>query len=106
MWDKGTIGLGHWCREQHEDLLIGRRGDFRVPLPENRHSSIIRAPRGRHSEKPDVVAACLEAMYPDLTACHRIELYARQLRPGWTVWGNEVEGQGSKQGVPLARSIA
>jgi N6-adenosine-specific RNA methylase IME4 len=44
------------------------------------------APRRAHSEKPELFQDMIEQMSPG----PRIELFARRLRSGWTVWGNEV----------------
>jgi N6-adenosine-specific RNA methylase IME4 len=91
VWVKQSIGKGYWWRQQHELLLLGRRGRFRAPLPENRFPSVVYAPRPRrHSEKPEKVARMLEVMFPDQP---RIELYARVRRPGWESWGDELPGQ-------------
>jgi N6-adenosine-specific RNA methylase IME4 len=48
---------------------------------------VINAPRREHSRKPDEAYEMVEAMYPELP---KIELFARQARPGWRAWGNEV----------------
>ena len=40
-----------------------------------------------HSRKPDEAFEAAENLMPD---ARRIELFSRQLRPGWTVWGDEV----------------
>jgi N6-adenosine-specific RNA methylase IME4 len=88
VWVKTNgIGLGQWVRHRHELLLIGRRGNFSPPAPGDRFDSVIEAPRGRHSAKPDVVYQMLEQMYPGTS---KLELFARgHARPGWTFWGNE-----------------
>jgi N6-adenosine-specific RNA methylase IME4 len=83
-------GLGHYFRQQHETLLIARRSDFPLASPETRPSSVIAAPRREHSHKPDEVYEIIEGMYPTLP---RIELFARQRRPGWEVWGNEIAAE-------------
>ena len=44
-------------------------------------------PRGKHSEKPDVVYELIEAYFPGVP---KIELNARKLRVGWSSWGQEV----------------
>jgi len=87
VWVKDKIGLGYFVRNQHELLLIATRGDMPTPLSANRPSSVITAPRREHSRKPDEAYALIERMYPELP---RIELFARQTRPGWAAWGNEV----------------
>jgi N6-adenosine-specific RNA methylase IME4 len=81
-------GLGHIARQQHEHLLVGRRGDFPAPPPSTRPSSAIMAPRREHSRKPDEAYEIIERMYPGLP---RVELFARRRRPGWDAWGNQVE---------------
>jgi N6-adenosine-specific RNA methylase IME4 len=90
MWVKESIGNGYYVRNQHEILLIAKRGNMPAPAPANRPPSVIHATRpGRHSEKPVVFYEIIERMYSDLP---RIELFARAVRPGWSSWGNEVSG--------------
>jgi N6-adenosine-specific RNA methylase IME4 len=86
IWDKDQIGAGHYVRQQHEHLLIARRGEFPTPEPARRPSSILRAPRREHSRKPDEAYEIIERMYPELP---KIELFARNAREGWAAWGNE-----------------
>ena len=88
VWVKDRIGMGYYVREQHELLLIARRGEFPPPPTDLCPSSVLMAPRGRHSEKPDAFAELIERMYPDAS---RVELFARRARPGWYAWGNQVE---------------
>ena len=56
VWVKDKIGLGEWVRQQHEVLLIGRRGGFPPPPTEVRSPSVVNAPRGEHSAKPAIFA--------------------------------------------------
>jgi N6-adenosine-specific RNA methylase IME4 len=86
-WVKPWIGPGVWVRNRHELLLLARRGDYPPPDPEDRVDSVLEAPRGRHSEKPELVYELLERMYPQAS---KLELFARSRRPGWSAWGNEV----------------
>lgn len=87
VWDKVKIGLGFWFRGQHELLLVGTRGKPPKPEPSSRVRSIIKSPRGTHSVKPPEVHEIIEAYYPGLP---KVELFARDARPGWAAWGNEV----------------
>src|SRR5215471_15852471 len=87
VWVKDKIGLGYFVRNQHELLLVATRGDMPSPSPANRPPSVISAPRREHSRKPDEAYETIERMYPTLP---KIELFARQTRPGWAAWGNEV----------------
>jgi N6-adenosine-specific RNA methylase IME4/ParB-like chromosome segregation protein Spo0J len=87
VWVKDRAGLGYWVRNQHEHLLIARRGNLPTPRPSDRPASVLDAPRREHSRKPDDAYEAIERMYPELP---KIELFARQARPGWAAWGNEV----------------
>jgi N6-adenosine-specific RNA methylase IME4/predicted transcriptional regulator len=89
VWDKGLIGMGYFFRQRHELLLVATRGDAFPPAPPNRPPSIIHSRRGKHSEKPKAVYELLERMYPAFTEQDRVELFARQQRPGWSIWTNE-----------------
>ncbi len=87
VWDKEKMGMGYYFRQQHELLLVATKGKLPTPLPETRPPSVIRFPRGEHSQKPDVVYLMIEEMYPDLP---KIELFCRSPREGWTAWGNQM----------------
>ena len=87
VWDKEVIGMGYWFRGQHELLLVGVKGQFSPPEQANRFSSVIRARRQGHSQKPERVYELLETMFPN---GKRLEVFARNKREGWEVWGNEV----------------
>jgi N6-adenosine-specific RNA methylase IME4 len=90
-WTKPSIGPGNWARHRHELLVVGTRGDIRTPREEDRPDSVIEAPRGRHSEKPEEAYVRIERAYPQLSKC---ELFARgRPRLGWVAWGNEVVTQ-------------
>ncbi len=88
VWVKDKIGMGYYCRGQHELLLIATKGDFPIPLPKNRFASVINAPRTKHSEKPKVVYEMVEKMYPNKKY---LELFARNKRKNWEGWGLEYE---------------
>jgi len=89
VWVKDRSGTGNWVRNQHELLLIGRKGSFPAPDPEDRVASVVQAKRGRHSQKPACVYELIERMYP---LASKLELFARgKPRAGWVAWGNEVE---------------
>ncbi len=78
--------MGYYVRNQHELLLIGTRGNIGTPLPEDRPSSVIHAPRTKHSVKPEEIYKHIEKMYPDRKY---MELFARKRKEGWDIWGNE-----------------
>ena len=87
VWVKDKIGMGYYARQQHELLLVAKRGSPPVPAPEDRPPSVILAPRTAHSAKPEEVYGILERLYPELS---KVELFARSRRLGWAAWGNQV----------------
>lgn len=86
VWVKDRQGTGKWFRNQHEILLLARRGRFRAPDPSLLPASVVFAPRGRHSQKPEGVQDMIERVYPD---ARRLEMFARRRRPGWECWGDD-----------------
>jgi N6-adenosine-specific RNA methylase IME4 len=87
VWVKPSIGMGHWVRQRHELIYIGTRGSIPTPAPENKPDSVLEAPRLDHSQKPEEMYNIIESMLPGLL---RVELFARDKRPGWDSWGNQV----------------
>ena len=90
--------MGYWTRNQHELLLIGTKGNFPPPKPEDRISSVINADRTEHSKKPVEVVEMIELQYPKVA---KIEMFSRQSRDGWDAFGNESTEMNSneKEGV-------
>jgi N6-adenosine-specific RNA methylase IME4 len=85
-WNKDRTGTGYWTLNRVEILLIGTRGNVPAPNPGEQPPQVIEAPRGRHSEKPAIFAEIIERLYPNVP---KLEMFAREARPGWAVWGNE-----------------
>jgi len=85
-WVKDRWGTGYYLRGKHELLLIAKRGDIPPPIEEVRPSSVLNAPVREHSRKPDEVYDMIEKMYPNR---RYLELFARNVREGWTAWGLE-----------------
>ena len=75
-------GIGFWARGVSEPLLIARRG--KVKAPPNGFIGLL-SPNLYHSRKPDDIYHYAET----LTGPY-LELFARRPRPGWDVWGNQV----------------
>ena len=86
-WAKDRIGYGAWLRSQTEQVIMAVRG--RPPTTLATHSTLLTAPRGGHSEKPDAFYALVQSLCPAAPGGY-CELFARRERPGWTVWGDEV----------------
>jgi len=77
--------MGYWTRKDCELCLLGTRG-----APRRQHKDVwqaIVAPKREHSRKPDEAARRIERLVPG-PYC---ELFARAPRPGWDVWGNQVD---------------
>lgn len=87
VWIKDKIGMGYYFRQQHELLLVAKKGNFPTPAPETRVSSVLNSPRLNHSQKPDTVYEIIEAMYPE---AKKLELFSRAKREKWARWGNEL----------------
>ena len=84
-WVKHRSIFGYYFKGQSEQLLFGVRGKL---APQDRFQvSIINGRVSNHSKKPDEQYPVIEAVSP----APRIELFARQKRQGWDVWGNEVK---------------
>lgn len=81
---RDQMGMGYWTRANSEVCLLGTRG-----TPKRLHADVRQAiiePRREHSRKPDCVYERIER----LVAGPYLELFARNTRPGWTSWGNQV----------------
>ncbi|HEY1942802.1 MAG TPA: MT-A70 family methyltransferase [Roseiarcus sp.] len=97
VWGKDRAGTGYWVRDKHEVLLIGKRGKIPAPAPGTQCESLIPAPVGKHSAKPEIFAEIIERYFPHLP---KIELNRRgPPRPGWAAWGNEA---GAEEAPPTA----
>jgi N6-adenosine-specific RNA methylase IME4 len=79
-------GVGFYFRNVTELLLFCVRGkNARTLAAGRRQVNYMKSRKREHSRKPDEQYAIIEA-------CSRspyLELFARGVRPGWTVWGNQ-----------------
>jgi N6-adenosine-specific RNA methylase IME4 len=81
-------GVGFYFRNVTELVLFGVRGrNARTLAPARRQVNLIATRKGAHSYKPhelyDIIERCSPAPF--------LELFAREGRSGWAVWGDEVE---------------
>lgn len=79
------MGMGYWTRANSEPCLLATRGKPKRLNADVRQGII--APRREHSRKPDGIHERIER----LVAGPYLELFARQQRKGWTVWGNQTD---------------
>lgn len=77
------IGMGYWTRKQSELCLLFTRG--KPKRLDKGVRQIIAERKREHSRKPDEQYARIEALVDG----PRLELFARNERPGWTAWGNQ-----------------
>ena len=77
-------GGGYGTRANPEPCLLAKRGKP-LRLDGGVHS-VIMAPVGEHSEKPDEAYVRIERLYGG----PRLELFARKPREGWMTWGDEL----------------
>jgi N6-adenosine-specific RNA methylase IME4 len=94
VWAKRPMGggLGGCYGLATEYVLFGRRGKLPAASRIGRNWFDWKRPydeRGKpkHSAKPPEFFRMVEQVSP----APRVELFARAQRPGWAVWGNEVE---------------
>jgi N6-adenosine-specific RNA methylase IME4 len=78
-----VYGTGFWVRGCSEPVLIGWRGETKPP---SSHFLGLLSERLEHSRKPDDIYEYAES-FPG----PYLELFARRNRPGWDVWGDEVD---------------
>jgi N6-adenosine-specific RNA methylase IME4 len=79
-------GVGFYFRNVTELVLFGSRGSRRTLAPGRRQVNLFAEQKREHSRKPeslyDIVERCSPGPY--------LELFARNARPGWHQWGDEL----------------
>lgn len=87
VWDKMVHNPGQYTLSQTEFCLVFKKG--RIPKPRGARNvrQFIQHPRGKHSEKPELVIDGISKMFPEQK---KIELFARNNYFGWDNWGLEI----------------
>jgi len=107
---RAAFGVGHYTRSNAELCLLATRGKiasykhclwYEGDRGQNKMSQIVMSPRRQHSRKPEIVRDMIVKMFGDIP---RIELFARESTPGWTVLGDQVEFFYSKEQKKLSRN--
>lgn len=83
--EKWAFGTGYCFRSAAEFYLLGTIGKPKVQSRSIRN--LIVAPVREHSRKPDDLHRDVEALYTGPYA----ELFGREQRNGWDVWGNQAD---------------
>jgi N6-adenosine-specific RNA methylase IME4 len=81
---KQAFGTGYILRCAGEPFLIGTMGSVKTSRAVR---SVIMGPVREHSRKPDEAFHAAEKLMPHAS---RLELFSREMRPGWSAWGDEV----------------
>lgn len=97
-------GVGFYFRNVTELILFGVRGkNARTLAPGRRQVNLIAKQKREHSRKPDEI-------YPLIESCSSgpfLELFARNKRRSWTVWGNQApEAEDFFSGPSYSRSYS
>jgi N6-adenosine-specific RNA methylase IME4 len=88
------MGTGEWLRGQTEHCMLAVRG--KPVFLHGKHTTVLKAARREHSRKPEEFYTLVEAT----CAGGKVELFCRQQRDGWQLYGNETckfsraEGEG------------
>jgi N6-adenosine-specific RNA methylase IME4 len=80
-------GVGFYFRNVTELVLFGVRGSMRTLAAGRRQVNLFKTRKEEHSKKPIELYEIIEACSPGPF----LELFARERRPGWTAWGDEVD---------------
>jgi N6-adenosine-specific RNA methylase IME4 len=104
---KVAFGTGYVLRSSSEPFLIGKIGE---PRTARTVRNLVEAEAREHSRKPDAAYAAAQELMPD---ARRADLFARETRPGWDGWGNElmkfngepagIAGAGAPAGARIAK---
>lgn len=81
------VNFAPWTLKSWEICLIGIKGIMGKYKITNNIQGLVIEERISHSKKPEEVRKRIESLFGNIP---RIELFARQRKEGWDVWGNEV----------------
>lgn len=87
VWEKQRTNYGFYTLSSVELCLVFKKGK----IPKKSVSNVrqfLSQKLGKHSTKPQEIRNRIEMMFPEHK---KIELFARQKKEGWDVFGNEVE---------------
>ena len=107
-----AFGMGRLFRQCHELALVGTSGKSVYPLMKGKlsHSqrSVLLAPNGGHSVKPEGLHRRLEAMFPwvdEEKQPQMLELFARRHVRCWTCVGNEIDGKDVRDAIQELKAL-
>jgi N6-adenosine-specific RNA methylase IME4 len=92
-WHKDRFGLGQYFRGQTEHCLFGVKGMIPYKTENGKRqqgTTVFEAPRNKHSQKPIEMIRLIEKV-SDREGFNKLEMFARERRQGWDIWGNELD---------------
>ena len=78
---------GPWTNGGSEICLMGGKGNMKQFKQDPRVKQCLIQEVSKHSKKPQEIADRIVKLFPDV---NRIELFARDAKEGWDIWGNEI----------------
>lgn len=88
---KLKFGMGRYVRNSHEVCIIAARRGGVGHIESKSVRSVIFAPAGRHSEKPQEFFDHVEKLTGAPRSGRNLELWARKMHRGWDAYGDQVE---------------
>lgn len=101
IWDKMVHNPGQYTLSYCEVCLLFKKG--RIPRPRGARNikQLFQEKRSLHSKKPTIVSDNIEKMFPTQD---KIELFAREKKVNWDVWGLESLRLNSKNSITSQES--
>ena len=89
VWNKDKVNPGFYTMSSVELCVVAKRKRGKIPQPRGARNikQFLQHDRMAHSKKPYEIANRISQMFPDQA---KLEMFARNSRDGWDVWGNEV----------------
>jgi N6-adenosine-specific RNA methylase IME4 len=88
-WFKDKIGVGYWLRGETEHCLLAIKGKPKINH-EKALSTHLKVKSLNHSKKPNEFYELIEDLCGEATEKTHLEMFAREKRPNWATWGNEL----------------
>jgi N6-adenosine-specific RNA methylase IME4 len=96
-WAKQKFGVGQWLRGQTEHCHLAVRGKPTALL--SNQSTLLVAPAGAHSAKPDEFYRLIETLCPG----SKLDMFARRRRVGWVSHGNASGCRFGRRPLPVSK---
>ena len=93
VWNKKTnkgnqvCFMGKWTMKGSEICLLATKGNAHSMIEKHNVRQLVEAERQKHSKKPDEVRNRIVKLLGNRP---RLEMFCRESKQGWDVWGNEV----------------